>query len=474
MKRVLITLIGLFINLFAHGQTAADGEQAVKKLADLYNKEDYKSLYMMLSPEFRNQASEADITGFYNSNLRPMGNITSWKSKGDKNGAMIYNVQFANGALDLTIYLNSKKEIAGMQWLPAVKEKTQKRDAKDITTNNPKQTQLEKVIDNAAMAHLQAEASGGLSIAVIDGDKTDMYFYGGNDKAGAGSKPDAHTLYEIGSITKTFTGIVLAHAINDGKLKADDDIRKYLSGIFPSLEYKGEPIRIKHLANHTSRLPSLPDNLDKQPNYDEQDPYRNYSKEMIMQCLATIKLDTLPGTVSEYSNLGVALLGHILQRVYQQPLEVLVQKYVTGPAKMNNTTFAVHPSAIINMAQAFDEEGNAVKNWTLGAFEAAGGLKSDITDMAAYLQANMNEINADFKLSHQKTFEDPQMGVGLNWMIQTTKDDMHFIWHNGGTAGFTSFCGYLVEKKIGIVVLNNSGANVDALAIQVLKEMKGK
>jgi len=474
MRKVLITIIGLFFNLIAGGQTAADGEETLKRLAELYNKEDYKALYMMLSPEFRGQASEADITGFYKSNLRPMGNISSWQAKGGRNGAMMYRVQFANGMLDLSIYLNRSKEIAGMQWLPAAKDKTQKREGSLIHTNNPKHTETQNLVDKAAMEHLQALASGGLSIAVIDGDKTEFFFYGGGDKTGNAHEPNANTLYEIGSITKTFTGIVLAHAINEGKLKADDDVRKYLPGNYPNLEYKGEPIRIKHLANHTSRLPSLPENLTSQAGYDEQDPYKSYSKEMIIDYLHTVKPDTMPGKVSEYSNLGVALLGQVLQRVYQQPLEVLVKQYVIAPAKMTNTTFTVAGNAVDKLATPFNEDGNVVKSWTLGAFEAAGGLKSDLTDMVAYVRANMDEINADYKLSHQKTFEDSQMGVGFNWMLQTTKEGQHLVWHNGGTSGFTSFCGYLAEKKLGIVVLHNSGTNVDGVAINILKGLKNR
>ena len=185
-----------------------------------------------------------------------------------------------------------------------------------------------------------------------------------------------------------------------------------------------------------------------------------------------VKIDTLPGIVSEYSNFGVALLGIILENVYQQPLEDLIKKYVLEPAKMNDTKFILNTVEKSRMATGYNEkDGSETINWNLGAFIAAGGLKSNLADMLNFLSANMNDINADFNLSHQQTYKDNNKSVGLNWQITTTKNDQTLIWHNGGTAGFTCFFGYIKEKKAGVVVLNNSGVNVDYIAVSILKEL---
>ncbi len=473
MKYALITFIGLFMNFFGSCQGTENGEKAMKQLSELYNNNAYAGLYAMLAPEFKAQASEAEITDFYRSSLKPMGNIVSWKAAGSKDGALNYRVEFANGALDLIMYLNAKIEIAGIQWLPAKDKPTgKKRDAHSIKSNNPKQTALQLLIDSIAVAHLQNPVNCGLSIGIIYGDKTELYFYGSTNKEN-NKLPDANTLYEIGSITKTFTGILLAHAINDGKISLEDDITKYLPGAYPNLQYKGNTIKIKHLATHTSRLPRIPQNLDKQPTYDEQDPYKNYSKEMMLEYLKTVKPDTMPGTVNEYSNYGVALLGMIIESVYKKPLEELVRMYITEPVKMSSTKFTVPANEQQHMATGYYEhDGSPAPYWNLGAFSGAGGLKSDITDMMSYMQANMKEINADFKLSHQVVFKEDKMSVGLNWMMQTTKDNQTLVWHNGGTYGFKSFCGYLKEKNISVVVLNNSGVSIDGIAISILKELK--
>lgn len=474
MKSKFVTALCLFMNLFASCQQYGDAEKVLKNLSELYNKNEYNGLYAMLSPDFKAQAPEGDIISFYRANLKePLGNIVSWQPGLQKDGATIFVVQFERGVLDFTMYLNDKNEIAGMQWLPSKKKTNVKKiAAAEIKTNNPKQTALQLLIDSLAIEHLQNPVNSSLSIGIINGDNREEYFYGTVTK-GKEQLPGSNTLYEVGSVTKTFTGIVLAHAINEGKISAEDDIRKYLPDSYKNLEYKGSPIRIKHLSNHTSRLPRVPENLDKQPGFSEQDPYKNYGKEMVFDFLKTIKLDTTPGVVNDYSNLGVAVLGLILEDLYKQPLDVLVSRYVTTPTKMTHTTFAVADGDKTNMATGYYEtDGSVAMGWSLGAFKAAGGIKSDMSDMLNYLAANMNEANADIALSHQPTFKDANMSVGLNWMLSVTREKQLLVWHNGGTAGFSSFCGYLKDKKVGVVVLNNSGVNVDKLAIGILKGMK--
>ena len=426
----------------------------------------------MHSPDLQAKIPEDKLTAFYAHNVRqPYGKILSWEKADVKGETINYVVQMEYGPLDLSFRLNDKNAITSIQWLPKRSSaKITKRDISTIQSNNPKQTKLQLLVDSLALDHLQNAANCGLSIGIINGDKTEMYFYGSTNKKTA-NLPDAETMYEIGSVTKTFTSIILAHAINEGKIKADDDIRKYIPGEYPNLQYKGNAIKIVNLANHTSRLPRIPANLDQQPQYSAQDPYKNYSKEMMYGYLKTVTIDTLPGTVNEYSNLGVALLGLILEDVYHHPLEELVKQYITSPAKMNDTKFEITDNEKARMATGYFSEGGEAHNWNLGAFNACGGLKSDLADMMKYAVANMCENKADIRLSHQQTYTDVSMTVGLNWIITTTQNGDKLIWHNGATAGYTSFCGFIKEKQIGVVILNNSGAKVDDIALNILKGM---
>ncbi len=143
-------------------------------------------------------------------------------------------------------------------------------------------------------------------------------------------KPTANTLYEIGSITKTFTGTLLAQAVVEGKVNIDDDIRKYLSGSYPNLVYKGHPVKLFHLINHTSRLPFLlPNNINLSNFSQDTIPYivsaqqKNYSKETFLKDLHVVELDTIPGTKYGYSNASTQLLGFILEKLYKYVFDKL-------------------------------------------------------------------------------------------------------------------------------------------------------
>lgn len=152
-------------------------------------------------------------------------------------------------------------------------------------------------IDSIAMSFLQKSNSTALTIGIINGDQVLKKYYGKLDR-NSSRPPDSSTIYEIGSITKTFTGILLAHAVNEGKLKLTDDIRKYLPGKYPQLEYKGHPIQIVHLSNHNSGLPSKPLDLTTQPNYNPKDQYAHYTKEMMLSYLDQVRIYRKPGTVT--------------------------------------------------------------------------------------------------------------------------------------------------------------------------------
>ena len=476
MRSILITAVILIVILSASlktkAQTSPAGEQTVKTIAALYNKEAYHDIYAMLAPSFRSMITEQQITSFFTNNLRkPFGNIVSWQPAKNKGAVINYTMQLDNGMLDLSFALNEKNEITTMQFLPAKKRtSTKTRDVATIPSNNPKQTKLQLLIDSIALDHLSDAANCGMSIGIIDGDRTDMYFYGSCNKNNS-KLPGTQTLYEIGSVTKTFTAIILAHAINEGKINLDDDIRKYLPGQYPDLQYHGKPITIKNLSNHTSGLPRIPADLDKQPNYDDHDPYRNYSKEMMFSYLREVKIKGEPGTVNEYSNFAVALLGVILEQVYGQSYLELVNKYIMAPAHMSDTKITLTPGELARTATGYAGNGAETPYWNMGASVACGGLRSSLPDMLKYLAANMKEINADFTLPHVQTYKDPNIALGLNWIITTTKNGNTLTWHNGATAGFTSFCGYIREKKAGVVILNNSGNDIDEQALNILKEM---
>jgi CubicO group peptidase (beta-lactamase class C family) len=447
-----------------------DSNLVLSSLIEFYNNDQYAKIYALFTPEFQQVFIEDSVINFYKNDLkRVLGKIIYWKHIADNNNTSEYLIDFREGELSLKIIVTADNLIAYIEWEPVSKEEVilNPRDPVTILSNNPKQTKLHCFIDKMAIQYLRDPDNRGLSIGVVNGTYTETFFYG-ETKGGNKTLPDSRSLYEIGSISKTFTAVILSHAVHQGKIKLRDDIRKYLPGNYPKLQFEGTPIKIVDLSNHTSGLPGLPDNLEDRPDYDIDNPYHNYSREMIYEYLRDFVPDELPGLRSEYSNLGFAILGIILENVYQAPLKTLLQEIITAPLKMTDTSFDVPKKHKTFLTTGYNnEEDKDVAYWDMGDFKAAGGLKSNINDMITYLRANMGEYNKDISFSHQETDLQPGFGRGLAWIVQFLNDDI-IIWHNGGTAGFRSFCGFSKEKQTGVVVLSNSSKDVDSLALEIL------
>lgn len=332
---------------------------------------------------------------------------------------------------------------------------------------------LQKYIDSLAEVYLKNPANSSLSIGIVKGTQTTTYFYGVTKK-GNDHLPDGYSLYDIASLSKTFTALLLAHAVNQGKIRLNDDIRKYLPGNYPGLQFKGVPVTVANLSNHTSGLPAFPADQQKTATYDPLNPFLNYSKDSVYQYLSAFQPDTLPGTKSIYSNLGFAVLGIVLENVYKLPLETLLQQLITQPLKMKGTFFTTPVLQINRLTTGYNgATGEEVPHWEFGAFKAAGGLKSDLNDLLIYLKANMNTLNADYALTHQETNQQQGFKRGLAWIIEPL-DNYELISHNGGTNGYRSYCGFIKEKKAGIVIMSNSSSEIEETALKILSFLTKK
>jgi CubicO group peptidase (beta-lactamase class C family) len=470
--KLLITVLLILFTGAAFSQTHVETDKLLANLTRSYNNNDYKELYNQLSEAYKKDATEAYITSFYKNNLKaPLGQIINAVFSSKTDNTYQYLVSFEKGNCDFSFVFTEDQHINGMRWSPsAVVSIAQKvpRDPKTIKSNNPKQTKLQKYIDSAAIAFLKDDANSSLSIGIVNGGETAQYFYGETSK-GSGNLPTRQSIYEIGSISKTFTAIMLAHAVNEGKLSLNDDIRNFLPGHYPNLEYQGKPVTVLQLANHTSGLPRLPADLGTRAGFNAADPYKGYTREMIYQYLTTFAPDTLSGYKAVYSNLGIGILGLLLENVYHEPLENILQNVITKPLKMNNTLFLPGPEQAKYKTTGYNK--TEVPFWDMDNFKAAGGLKSNLQDMLSYLKANINDINADYKLAHRQTIQMRRYKCALAWMIKDV-NARPITWHDGGTAGFTSYIGFNNEFGKGIVILNNSSNPVNQLGENILSAIQ--
>lgn len=327
-------------------------------------------------------------------------------------------------------------------------------------TDNRLKTAIDSAVQRAVSHFMISGARAGLSIGIVTGDKHFFYNYGTTTKE-RDRLPDENTVYEIGSVSKTFTGYLLAKAITDRKLRLDDDVRIYLPGSYPHLEYMGKPIKIIHLVNHTSGLPPfLPDRPEIFKQSAESIPflldalYRNYTKEMFLADLGKVKLDTLPGYNYRYSNTAAQLLGFILENIYRQSYGQLLKRYLLNPLSMSQTETS-GKALTGKLAKGYDAKGTPMPRIP-AIMTASGGLYSSAADMARYISFQLKETDMSVKFSHTFTQQyTDSSGIGIFWRINTDLGGVRRIWHTGGTFGFSSYCVIFPEKRIGFVLLSN-------------------
>jgi len=270
--------------------------------------------------------------------------------------------------------------------------------------------------------------------------------------------PDGNTIYEIGSVTKTFTAILLADMVIKGQVHLDDPISKFLPKSVKTPIRNGKEITLLDLTTQTSGLPRMPDNFNpKNP----ENPYADYTVEQMYAFLSNYTLTRDIGSRYEYSNIGVGILGHILSLVAGTDYETLVKQRICAPLKMNSTGITLTAKLKENLAIGHNESEKPVTNWDLPTLAGAGALRSTVNDMLIFVAANLGLIKSPLDsaiiLSHiiRDSTTIPDVDIGMNWLIYK-KFGSPIIWHDGGTGGYSTFIGFDENSKKGIVVLSNS------------------
>lgn len=304
-----------------------------------------------------------------------------------------------------------------------------------------------------------------IAVGVIDSNGVHFYNYG-KTKIENGKNVDEETIYEIGSVSKVFTSLLLAEIVTEGKMNLDDPIEKYLPNIQVP-DYKEVKITLRHLATHNSGLPRLPDNLDL--GEDPSNPYAHYDEKILLDFLEKYKLLSEPGTKHEYSNLGAGLLGYILTQQSGMTLEELFYEKVGKGILADNTKITLTEEQKEKLALGHSG-GDVVPNWDFqDALAGGGAFKSNVSEMLSFLflQLNLNEnerTNAIELTQELQADVDQKMGLGWHFYKENIR------WHNGGTGGYRSFCGIDLARNRGVVVLSNSSYSVDDLGLHLLDE----
>lgn len=334
---------------------------------------------------------------------------------------------------------------------------------------------LAKALENGELA---PSTGAGVSIGVVERGVRRVFSYGA-------AKPDS--IFEIGSMTKTFTGLILAQMAEQGKVEIDDPVRDLLPANTVA-KPSGPEITLLDLATQRSGLPRMPDNFNPS---DAGNPYADYHAANLYAYLTKHGVEVPAGAAFLYSNLGFGLLGQALSVRSGVSYPEMLRSEVTIPLGLNDTTVELSPAQRRRFIQGHDEDHKPAHEWDLDALAGAGAIRSTAGDMLTYLEANLHPeslkppagnpagatLQAAFQLSHQLRADSlPGMRIALAWLYQS---DSGNYWHNGATGGYSSY-GFFNPKGdyAAIVLLNTSiggkGSFADRLGQHIGQRLAGK
>ena len=326
----------------------------------------------------------------------------------------------------------------------------------------PSDTEIRTILKN----RLWREDLGiGIVVGVIDAGGRRVVSFGSlakNDK-----RPlNGETVFEIGSITKELTSLLLIDMVRRGEVALTDPVSKFLPPGVTVPERADRKITLADLSTHSSGLPRMPTNFKPA---DSANPYVDYSVANLYEFLSDHQLTRDIGSRYEYSNLGVGLLGHVLSLRAGMSYEALMRARILDPLRMADTRITLTPSMKSRLAVGHAESPRtsdnpyglaAVSNWDIPTLAGAGALRSTAEDMLTFLAANLGYIKTPLaaamaeQIATHRPSDNSDFEVGYGWRIQQ-KFGSTIVWHGGATGGYRCYIGFDPQARVGVIVLSN-------------------
>ncbi|MEN0056950.1 MAG: serine hydrolase domain-containing protein [Mucilaginibacter sp.] len=466
----IVTFVFCSSTVFAQSLQQVKTDSVFALVQRFFNAKQADSIYALGGDRFKKALSRESFRSIADQQLFPMNDI-----KGSSlisfvnNNVATYKLIFEAVTLQLQMGLDQNNKLDLFLFQPF----TQVTDDKltPVSTTNKMISAMDKEVEAVVRPYMQKAVTVGLSIGILKDGQITTYNYG---ETARGNKqlPTSNTIFEIGSITKTFTSVLLAYYVNEGKVKLTDPITKYLPDSVaknPALKQ----VTLESLSNHTSGLARIPDNLEANAT-DALNPYKNYNKQLLFSYLKTCKLNSQPGERYDYSNLGMGVLGTILSHISGKTFEQMVADVIAKPLNMQGTAQYVSVAKQTNMANVYNATGNVTEAWDFDVLAPCGALRSSVNDLMIYAKANMipasDKLGKAIELTHHITFnKDAKMG--LAWHIILV-DGIEYYFHNGGTYGSSSFLAFNSQKNLAVVILSNSAENTDLVGTELLKKLQ--
>ncbi|MFK7781044.1 serine hydrolase [Psychroserpens sp.] len=337
------------------------------------------------------------------------------------------------------------------------------KESKEVMISEGKTFQMfAEIVDQYAENTLQNGNVNSFALAIYKDGEMYHNYYGEIDKV-ANNKPNDSSLYEIASITKTFTGSLVAKAVLEEKINLDDDIRKYLEGDYSNLEFKGHPITIKHLLTHSMGLKNkLTKGFEAIRNkvtngtYDYKSDV--YTIDHLLKELKAVEVDKQPGTIYAYNSIGPELLAYILEKVNKKPFAQQIEMFFKELG-MNDTYLQASQNFIERLVKGYKGDVLAPIDHD-PVYGAAGGAISSLPDLAKYMQYLIENKNEPWvKETSRVLFVDKEDDeqIGYLWQNIDTAEEEGFYYSKTGTSNRIQ-SGILIcpDSNYGIILMVNN------------------
>lgn len=295
----------------------------------------------------------------------------------------------------------------------------------------------------------------GYAVGLVDEKGSRVVTYGharrGNDELATGD-----SVFEVGSVTKVFTSLLLTHMVERGEVELHDPVARYVPRSVGTPHAKD--ITLLHLSRHTSGLPSWPDNLRPADPIHYADGYTN---AMLFAFFDGWRTRLPAGTRHGYSNFGAALLGELLALRAGSDFESAVRARILAPLGMTRSGFALTPELRAAHALGHSARGRPQPLGHVRGMLGSGGLRASANDMVRFVEASLGlretPLAAAMRATHAATADRqlPDLEMGLGW-LRTSLAGTEVVWHTGSTSGFRAYVGLDLAARRGVIILANS------------------
>ncbi len=420
-------------------------ELFVDRLVAHYNESQFEQIYAQTAPGFQQKVTRDAFVSIFRSVQQTSGRVTHYRLATENGAQRKYFLIGERQTYALTVVVDDQGLASTLFIRP-----------ESVPSANT--AEADQRISRMVEAWKGDARSKGLVIGVYRQGVYDVAYWGKIEK-GKPVAPDENTIFEIGSISKPITGLMLQAMIVEGKLALSDPVNQFLPREAQLPLVRGQPIILRHLVTHTSCLPRLPADLaSTMKGFDN--PYRYYTPENLLRYLPTLALDCELGMQSEYSNLGAGLLGYVLTRVSGKSYAQLVQQYIVSPLRVSGLGVLPPSEAWATGYNQFDQ---AQANWEFtDALVGAGGIDASASGMktllAFLLQPDQSVLGKAVTASVATQWK-KQQELGTFWVTQPMGAKTAH-WHNGQTGGFNAFLGWIEGAQSGVFVLSNESNDI--------------